>query len=264
MASASWQESCRGNAALATGVFDYVRRRTYLRTVSLAVPGLLLSGWAPLRPAMRTVQLVIRDVAGEEADALRKGVDFGIDEVRRTAKMMGVDVAIERVAGDAASVVARSGGAIQVVVSDRDEGSSNSPDPGPRVYTCGLREWRPEAWSVASRPARARRQGAMSRDWHPALARDGAGQLNQRFFRYAGQPMDEAAWRGWMAVKVAFESAVRAGSGEDDLLALQFDGHKGQPLRFSENGHLVQPTYRVGPHARPVAVSPAVAAEELM
>jgi len=57
--------------------------------------------------------------------------------------------------------------------------------------------------------------------------------------------MDAAAWRGYMAVKVAFEAALRAEAGEDDLLALRFDGHKGQPLRFSEDGHLVQPTCRV-------------------
>lgn len=57
--------------------------------------------------------------------------------------------------------------------------------------------------------------------------------------------MDAAAWRGWMAAKVAFEVALRFEAGEDDLLALQFDGHKGQPLRFSEDGHLVQPTCRM-------------------
>ena len=39
--------------------------------------------------------------------------------------------------------------------------------------------------------------------------------------------------------------ALRADAGEDDLLALQLDGHKGQPLRFSEDGHLVQPTCRM-------------------
>ena len=54
--------------------------------------------------------------------------------------------------------------------------------------------------------------------------------------------MDSAAWHGWMAVKVAFEVAMRA---DDDLLALQFDGHKGTSLYFSENGHLVQPTVRL-------------------
>ena len=48
-----------------------------------------------------------------------------------------------------------------------------------------------------------------------------------------------------MAAKVAFEVALRADAGEDDLLALRFDGHKGQPLRFSEDGHLVQPTCRM-------------------
>jgi len=48
-----------------------------------------------------------------------------------------------------------------------------------------------------------------------------------------------------MAVKVAFEVALRADAGEDDVHILQFDGHKGEPLHFSEDGHLMQPTVRV-------------------
>lgn len=90
-----------------------------------------------------------------------------------------------------------------------------------------------------------RRPQEIRLDWHPTLDTPAAAQLNGRFLRRTGRPMDAAAWRGWMAAKVAFEVALRFEAGEDDLLALQFDGHKGQPLRFSEDGHLVQPTCRM-------------------
>ena len=100
-------------------------------------------------------------------------------------------------------------------------------------------------------------------DWHPTLDTPAAAQLIARFLRRTGRPMDEAAWRGWMAAKVAFEGGLRSEAGEDDLLALQFlDGHKGQPLRFSEDGHLVQPTCRlVGGRA---ALAPPVHHDRLM
>jgi hypothetical protein len=128
--------------------------------------------------------------------------------------------------------------AVQVVVAAEDDGAGERDGWGTRIYTCPLRSWRPDAWSVASPLVGSCPQT----DWHPALATPGAAELNARFLRRTGVPMDAAAWHGWMAVKVAFEVALR---GEDDLLALQFEGHKGSPLHFSENGHLVQPTIRL-------------------
>ena len=141
---------------------------------------------------------------------------------------------------------------------DRHPGD-DAAEAGPRIYTCPLRAWRPDAWSVASRRPRGTTEEPRL-DWHPALASPGAAALGARFARRTGAPMDEAAWRGWMAVTVAFEVALRAAAGEDDLLILTFDGHKGAPLRFSEDGHLVQPIVRVADgHAElvpPIDVDP--------
>jgi len=91
-------------------------------------------------------------------------------------------------------------------------------------------------------------------DWHPRIDTPEAASLNARFRQHTGVPMDQEAWRGWMAVQVAFEMAVRSAAGESDPLALSFDGHKGAPLRFSEDGHLVQPTVRLS-GGRPVLVA---------
>ena len=201
-----------------------MQRRAYLRTVGLAVPGLLLSGWAPARASTTTVHLVIRDRGSRASrsadDSLRKGISLGLADVAKAAAIIGTTLNVQHVRGD------------QV------------------------------AWSVASRHMAdterlAAPQAASASDWHPRLLRDGAGQLNARFTRHAGVPMDSAAWRGWMAVRVAFDAALRMLAGEDDLLAQTFDGHKGQPLRFSEDGHLQQPTYRTGPDGRPVVIAPA-------
>jgi hypothetical protein len=227
-----------------------MKRRAYLRTVTMAVPGLLLSGWAPARAAVRPVHLLVSDIAdGEDAQALRQGVELGLDEIGRAAEVVGVPLVVHRANGARAGrAIPCSGTAVQVVIAAEDDlQSADGATPcGPRIYTCPLRQWRPDAWSVASRQEAAPRQLRQLRlDWHPTLDTPGAAQLSARFHRRTGTPMGEAAWRGWMAVKAAFEIALRTEAGEDDLLVLQLDGHKGQSLRFSEDGHLVQPTCRL-------------------
>jgi hypothetical protein len=92
-------------------------------------------------------------------------------------------------------------------------------------------------------------------DWHHDLEKFGADQLNERFRRRFDQPMDEAAWRGWVAVKLAAELALRfgTGAGADKIGELSLDGHKGMPLRFDpKDHHLVQPVYLIDPQGKVV------------
>ena len=171
---------------------------------------------------------------------LQAGVDLGLRDVQEATRLLGVRLEVYR---DAAAAAHQ---AVRVVVSDLDgpDGWVDIDDQGPRIHTCRLTHWRAGAWSVASAP----NPGARVVDWHDQLRADGAAALNARFVRAAGRPMDERAWRGWMAVKVAFDAALRAGAGEHDMQALRFDGHKGHPLRFGDDGHLRQPTYAAGPY----------------
>jgi hypothetical protein len=89
--------------------------------------------------------------------------------------------------------------------------------------------------------------------WGPALERYGAAQINDRYRAEYGVGMDEGAWAGWAAVKIASESALRAKSTEPAKLltylessATTFDGHKGWPLSFRLADHqLRQPLYVV-------------------
>jgi hypothetical protein len=89
--------------------------------------------------------------------------------------------------------------------------------------------------------------------WHESLERFGGEQLNQRYRRRFGVPMDSDAWAGWIAIKIAAESSLRArattpaalGAALTDSNA-QFDGHKGLPLAFDPvSRELLQPLYVV-------------------
>ena len=78
--------------------------------------------------------------------------------------------------------------------------------------------------------------------WHADLERFGARQLNDRYVQRYGAPMTSAAWEGWMAVKIAWESGLRARDG-DVAAALAhgaFDGHKGAALRFGADDRILR------------------------
>ncbi|HEV7509172.1 MAG TPA: hypothetical protein VGS07_30125 [Thermoanaerobaculia bacterium] len=112
------------------------------------------------------------------------------------------------------------------------------------------------AWDVTSSPAF--RQQALGRskdrrdlhvaDWHSGLMKFGAEELNVRFRRRFGQPMDERSWHGWVAVKCAVELALRYPGGDprERIGDLRLDGHKGMMLSFDpQDRHLIQPVYVV-------------------
>lgn len=216
-----------------------MKRHAFLQTATLAVPGVLLTGWAPARAAARQIRLHVRlDADAAVPETLRQGVELGLEEVAWNARLLQCPLVVTRSTSQAPSLEVSDPSAVHIVVTMEDDGADGQDEWGTRIYTCPLRTWRPNAWSVASPLIGACPQT----DWHHKLTTPGAAALNARFERQTGMRMDAAAWHGWMAVKVAFEVALRA---EDDLLTLRFEGHKGTSLHFSENGHLVQPTVRV-------------------
>jgi PQQ-dependent catabolism-associated beta-propeller protein len=98
---------------------------------------------------------------------------------------------------------------------------------------------------------RLRGQDAAPVLWHPALARFGAGQLNDRFERRHGREMGGTDWLGWAAVKVLWEASTRMESTGARLIAAyladgatRFDVHKGDGITFGFRDHqLRQPLY---------------------
>lgn len=86
--------------------------------------------------------------------------------------------------------------------------------------------------------------------WHPALSRYGAARLNARFADRFGRGMDTAAWLGWLALKVVWETGLRMENHNGDPFSsrlrdggAQFDGHKGRTLSFRSDGLLRQPLF---------------------
>lgn len=165
--------------------------------------------------AARTADVRLR-ITGS---AGRRGAELGIDEMSRTAMLLGKTLEI----GDGA-------GAVTI---DLDAG---------RLLEGGA-DFHVAASDAARRAAVAawRREHGDGRyaaaEWHPDLERFGAGELNQRFSRRFEAPMGAPEWIGWMLVKVSVEAALRGVSVADARL----DGHKGTALTFGPDRRLIQP-----------------------
>jgi hypothetical protein len=191
-------------------------------------------------PARRTVRI---GLALGEGTSVARGAALAAEEARRAAELLGVGLELRAPGEGQAAVVGLAAPARPPSVLFLTAGAVGPSSPvDSRVFhvASSLRRRR-EALAGAGK-------GLRVVDWHPDLVRYGAEQLNQRFLRRFGRPMDEAAWRGWMAVKAAAEAAFRSPGG--DLAAvlptLRFDGHKGEPLEFDpQDHHLRQPVYRV-------------------
>lgn len=231
-------------------------RRTFL--------GLLLA--APAAPWLRAEGAPIRVVwiAPRTATTpLLQGARFGAAEARATAALLGRPFELTVIAAaDAAAVAreaarARKAGALVVAgglparmaaVALDDSAPLLAILPRGDVAAGAERAWRvrpgPEASARALAGAAIRageRKRARVVAWHPSLRRYGAGELNERFSERTGKPMDEEAWLGWIAVKLALESALRG----REVGAARIDGHKGVLLRFDESRTLQQPLYVV-------------------
>ena len=85
--------------------------------------------------------------------------------------------------------------------------------------------------------------------WHHTLEKYSARDLNSRYRRRFGQPLEGASWSAWAALKLVGEAMLRAGTTPEALLEYlesdpPFDGHKGRPLTFRRWDHqLRQPMY---------------------
>lgn len=210
-----------------------------------------LLGWAAFaaapRPDIRVLQIGFRL---PEGSSVQRGASLGLSEARRTADLLKVALRWGATSGEV--MIGQAAPAREPAVPFLIAGV---PEAVPRPP-------RPLIFRVASSPRR--RQEALARqtrrdvrvvDWHPDLERFGAEQVNERFRRRFGRPMDEGAWHGWMAVKIAVELALQIppGASRTLLSALRtsvFDGHKGAQLRFGEDHYLDQPVYLVDSRGR--------------
>jgi hypothetical protein len=197
----------------------------------------------PIQRPKRGDRLVPLGVLLDPDTAAGRGARLGIEEAQRAGQLLHVDI----------SAAPTSEYALIGLVAPKEEPKALFLAVGP------LREdgpVRPHVYSVAASPVFRRQALDRHKDrkdlkvveWQPDLAKFGADALNLRFRRRFNQPMDEAAWRGWMGVKLAAELALRfpGAAAPDKIGELSLDGHKGMPLRFDpRDHHLVQPVYLV-------------------
>lgn len=127
-----------------------------------------------------------------------------------------------------------------------------------------------DAMIASARRAAVSASGPISIElWHRSLERYGGAQLNDRYADPFKRSMSSSAWAAWIAVKIAWETSLKARSVEVAALlsvlendSTSFDGHKGTPLSFRAWDHqLRQPLYAVsgtGGASRVVAELPDV------
>lgn len=183
--------------------------------------------------------IIISSVIDADVDQqFRLGLDFGAAEAAHTAKLMRRTFRLE--SGRGGSIV------ITIGRGAHAEAVAGSGRPTLAVIVDGA----PVAKAYRLNPTHAERLAAVRRiapddlnargvAWHWTLQRYGAGELNERFLKATGKAMDETAWLGWLAVKIALEASLR----KRDLAAVRVDGHKGVALRFGSTRALEQPLY---------------------
>jgi hypothetical protein len=180
--------------------------------------------------------------------AAGRGARLGLEEAQRAGQLLHVDI----------SAAPTSEYVLIGLAAPKEEPKPLFLAVGPAAQ--GAETVRPHVYLVSASPAFRRQALDRHKDrrdlkvveWQPDLTRFGADALNLRFRRRFNQPMDEAAWRGWMGVKLAAELALRypgtsAGAAATDKIGeLSLDGHKGMPLHFDpKDHHLIQPVYLV-------------------
>ena len=89
--------------------------------------------------------------------------------------------------------------------------------------------------------------------WYHELFRYSARELNSRYRKRFGVPMESSAWTHWAAVKLVAEAVIRTGKSDGPTLRAYFegqppfDGHKGSALTLEAgSGQLRQTIYVLG------------------
>lgn len=229
-------------------------RRAFLQLTALALPSLALAGSENVESVIR-----VAFITGDASDSLIRGLRFGATEAGLTAGLMRRTFVLSAIPeADATAALRDHPGPVIAAGAGAESLNELGALGVPLLLVHGRREleserthwWRvdpnPEMYTVAVARVRERlpaeeRAGARAVAWHPALARYGAGELNERFEEQTGQKMDEDSWFGWVATKIALESALR----RRELSQTRIDGHKGVALRFDSNRQLQQPLYVV-------------------
>ncbi|HEX3529968.1 MAG TPA: hypothetical protein VH988_23145 [Thermoanaerobaculia bacterium] len=209
-----------------------IRRRDFLKSLVAATALASLGRPSFAQPGRRVGLGLLLDPDTPEG----RGASLGLDEAHRVGELLHVEISAGPTSEFALIGLA-------------------APQEPKTLFLETAPQATPQGWNVTSSPAF--RQQALDRfkgkdlrvsDWHAGLMKFGAEELNVRFHRRFGQPMDERSWHGWIAVKCAVELALRypAGNPREQIASLSLDGHKGMLLNFDpRDRHLIQPVYLI-------------------
>jgi ABC-type branched-subunit amino acid transport system substrate-binding protein len=245
-----------------------IPRRTLLQELALLGASAPLAAtarhWRP--PITLRLGLVESNGSSAAARARRMGLDLGIDDAKHAGGLFGGTVELRTLAAGAVR-----GSGLSAILGGSDESECTTlarvaQDAGVLYLNASctsdaLRgaDCRDSAFHIAPSDAMLRdalaqmhaAPGARAAAWAGSLVRYGADTLNDRFRTHFHTDMDPDSWGAWMAVKVLWESSLRARSTDAAKLAdyltrdtTQFDGYKGRALSFRAWDHqLRQPVY---------------------
>ena len=264
---------------------------TQVRLVGCLI-ALVSSSASPQRPvsdrALEQLAIGILEPRESERDSSAarsiRGINLGIEEAQRTARLFGWEVIALRSpdslnSGDAMRFLATQGVTAIVgnltaslqfrsrlrsapVLIDVEKRRGAPPDRCAQSAFHLLPLLDSAQWAAHNqRESWERFAGLVA--WDPALERFGAAQLNERYRKRFGSEMDENAWAGWMSIKILVDAALRKGTKDPCALErffvsteAHFDGHKGVPLFFDpRTRELVQPLFARRAAGEPEAVA---------
>jgi hypothetical protein len=218
--------------------------------------------WAVALPA---AALEVRFLyVGADDDPALLGVRQGLDEANLQGRFLGQNYVLDVRAPDAAPAAPDGVAAIFAAVDGVALRSVAAAAPAVPVFNLrdaddalrgacipNLLHTIPSAAMARDAVAQWRRMhpGAevTARAWHHDFTKYAGRDLNKRFRAATGRNMDEYAWSGWAAVKMASDTVARLNAAEPGQLlahlrtALRFDGQKGVEMTFRETGQLRQP-----------------------
>lgn len=225
-----------------------------------------LTAWAAWLPAAHAADADEVEIlfVGDQGRSAWEGASQGLTEANLQGKFLGKTFKLTQLPG-AGEILKESHPAAVVVAGDAATLRQVAGTlPGVPVFNVSLDddEIRRQCGGniLHVLPSQAMKRDALSQwktkhpesdaralAWHSSAKKYSGVQLNDRYTKSFGKPMDDEAWAGWAAVKMLSDTVVRTQSSDPGKLLdflrndLEFDGQKGADMSYRKNGQLRQP-----------------------